>query len=439
MHRTWPCRCLCRGAANRVARRFEKPSASGFLPLSQRMELPVARGGREWREVGWLHGSRVACEGWFPAHAVQRIAYPLQAKRPPGTAELDLHAGDRCLAIDDVVPVVDGYLPLMPGLQLEVWHVGKDSEEAGWLYGVIVSKSGWFPQDAVAMAPQATHQYTNQPSRPSTCAGSKTAAKCGQQKRSAAQVTVGLARQPPQTSIDNFTDWAQKASTEGDLHKAGFAIFRSAFSAEEVALLHAELPSLTEGGSGVNMSEQRKGNGQYNYLFGLPPSLARWRAVAYEALLPLARCFLNEHGAEVRAAGKPFDFHGEQLPATLAEFEILCKRHGQSRASSLLLRYGEGGENRAHRDIYGDISYPMQLLVLLHEPGLDFRGGEFFTILQGREHRADLRRGDLLVFRTSCKHGCRPVLRGQRNTVQRHAVGLQFALRQLRSNRIARA
>eukprot|EP00928_Gymnodinium_smaydae_P065339 TRINITY_DN48500_c0_g1_i1.p1 TRINITY_DN48500_c0_g1~~TRINITY_DN48500_c0_g1_i1.p1 ORF type:complete len:249 (+),score=22.36 TRINITY_DN48500_c0_g1_i1:54-749(+) len=223
----------------------------------------------------------------------------------------------------------------------------------------------------------------------------------------------------------------------------GFAIFQSALSAREVDEVQRLLPHLTEAG-GVRMDEQRKGSGAYDYLRELPPSLEALRANAYESLVPLASRFLAMHRSELQGCGKPFQMdvsvgQQETFPATLREFEELCRCRGQTRPSCLWLRYGEGGENRPHRDIYGDVSFPLQMLILLHEPGYHFTSGEFFTCVNGREHRAHMQLGDLLVFRTSCKHGCRKVQRGRCDDVQRHVVGLQFALRQLRKDRFQRS
>ena len=168
------------------------------------------------------------------------------------------------------------------------------------------------------------------------------------------------------------------------------------------------------------------------------------REVAYEAFLPLATAFLDCHRLEVQSSRRTFSLASnptkrqDTLPGTLPEFEELCARKGQTRPSNLYLWYQEGGENRAHRDIYGEVSFPLQMVLMLHQHGEDFTGGSFFTIVNGRKHEATMNRGDLLIFRTSCLHGCTPVLRGRRAEAKRSVLGLQFALRQLLRDRRAR-
>ena len=184
----------------------------------------------------------------------------------------------------------------------------------------------------------------------------------------------------------------------------------------------------------------------YDYLRQLPVSLATLREVAYEALLPVAAELLESHKLEVQSSRRTFSLSGldsaekrlETLPTTLQEFEDLCIRRGQTRPSNLFLWYQEGGENHEHRDIYGEVSFPLQMVLMLHQEGEDFTGGRFFTKMNGRKHEAAMNRGDLLVFRTACLHGCTPVHRGKRATVKRYVLGLQFALRQLLRERRAK-
>eukprot|EP00913_Durusdinium_trenchii_P034840 g32589.t1 len=210
--------------------------------------------------------------------------------------------------------------------------------------------------------------------------------------------------------------------------QGGFAILQRALEPSDVDALLLELPGFLEGGT-VRMEEQSKGNGGYDYLRQLPLQLSSLKEVAYEMFLPTASELLEQHGLEVTACGRvmcnELDVRERrrELPPTLEDFEALCERKG---------------ENRAHRDIYGEVSYPLQMLLLLSQPGQDFTGGRFFTLVDGRKHEAQMSRGDLLVFRTSCKHGCTVVRRGRNPTTQRMVVGLQFAKRALRRERLAR-
>eukprot|EP00438_Fugacium_kawagutii_P004895 Skav229208 [mRNA] locus=scaffold2439:79155:79954:+ [translate_table: standard] len=77
------------------------------------------------------------------------------------------------------------------------------------------------------------------------------------------------------------------------------------------------------------------------------------------------------------------------------------------------------------------------MVLLLSRPEEDFSEGKFFTIVDGQEHTADMKCGDLLIFRTSCLHGCTSVRRGRNRTVHRWVVGFQFPKRQDRRKRVA--
>ncbi|NNM61303.1 MAG: hypothetical protein HKM03_03970 [Steroidobacteraceae bacterium] len=44
-------------------------------------------------------------------------------------------------------------------------------------------------------------------------------------------------------------------------------------------------------------------------------------------------------------------------------------------------RIGEPGDyNRLHQDVYGDLVFPLQVVIRLDEPGRDFTGGEFILV-----------------------------------------------------------
>jgi len=350
-----------------------------------------------------------------------------------------------------------GYLPLSAGSQVDLLYIGAHGGAQGWLFGCSGGASGWFPRDVIGSvaatsmveaAPTSADQQVERSFRSSWHTNVRSGSEQQQwQKWQGQQWWSWETGQPWQRSSTSagarFRRWAASSDTRVALERTGLAIFRDAFRAVELSELQTELPDLLEGGR-IRMSDQKKGDGVYDYLRRLPTRLADFRTLAYEALLPLAAQFLETHAYEVvRLANKEFDLSlfargGQELPPTLAEFEELCRQKVQSRPSCLLLRYGEGGENKPHRDVYGPVSFPLQMLVLLHEPEYDFSGGQFFTHVNGREYLADAYRGDLIVFRTSCKHGCKRVLPGRQSVVQRHVIGLQFALRQLRRERLAR-
>jgi hypothetical protein len=72
----------------------------------------------------------------------------------------------------------------------------------------------------------------------------------------------------------------------------------------------------------------------------------------------------------------------QRFPTTFAELQALCHARGQLHPTALVLRYGEGGYNALHQDLYGDIFFPIQLVLALNEPGEDYTGGEFVLVQQ---------------------------------------------------------
>ena len=109
---------------------------------------------------------------------------------------------------------------------------------------------------------------------------------------------------------------------------------------------------------------------------------------------------------------------------------------GQLKPTPLILQYGSGGYNALHQDLYGEMFFPMQVVVFLNEPDVDHTGGEFVLIEQ--KPRAQSKpivlkpnKGDMLVFTTSfrpvkgklgyyrvnMKHGVSEITGGVRHTL----------------------
>jgi hypothetical protein len=130
----------------------------------------------------------------------------------------------------------------------------------------------------------------------------------------------------------------------------------------------------------------------------------------------------------------------EAFPPDLAAYLRQCHAAGQTRPTPLLLRYGPGGFNCLHQDLYGDMVFPLQVTVLLSEPGTDFTGGEFVLVeqrprAQSRAAVVPLRLGEAVIFpvhhrpgigtrgpyRLTMRHGVSRI-----HTGQRHTLGLIF-------------
>lgn len=116
----------------------------------------------------------------------------------------------------------------------------------------------------------------------------------------------------------------------------------------------------------IDMQRYRFGDGCYRYFdYPLPPIVQALRTRLYCALAPLANTWAERLGQD------------SAFPPTLDAFLAQCHRAGQQQPTPLLLRYTAGGYNRLHQDRYGELFFPLQLVVMLSRPGVDFTGGEW--------------------------------------------------------------
>ena len=129
------------------------------------------------------------------------------------------------------------------------------------------------------------------------------------------------------------------------------------------------------------MARHRFGEGEYKYFAPpLPPLVAEPAAKA----VPAARAGGEPLGGGARRR--------ERFPPSLDGLLDRCARAGQARPTPLVLRYREGGYNCLHQDVYGEITFPLQALIPLSRPGVDFTGGEFLLVEQ-RPRAQSRRRG----------------------------------------------
>ena len=142
----------------------------------------------------------------------------------------------------------------------------------------------------------------------------------------------------------------------------------------------------------IVMERHAYGRGEYQYFaYPLPDTVAQLRAALYPALARVANAW-NERLRE-----------GRVFPATLEAYLAQCHAAGQTRATPLLLRYEAGGFNCLHQDLYGDLVFPLQVVVQLSDPAADFSGGEFILVeqrprAQSRAMVVTPRQGEAVVF-----------------------------------------
>jgi uncharacterized protein len=175
----------------------------------------------------------------------------------------------------------------------------------------------------------------------------------------------------------------------------------------------------------VDMARHRFGQGEYKYFARpLPEPVEQLKRALYPRLLPIARDWYAK-------LGRPAPW-----PDTLDEWLALCHAAGQAKSTAILLRYGPGDWNALHRDLYGDLVFPLQVVVNLSRPGADHTGGEFLLLeqrprAQSRGTAVTVPQGHGLVFTTRdrpvrssrgwsagpVRHGVSVIRSGQRFTL----------------------
>ncbi len=221
-------------------------------------------------------------------------------------------------------------------------------------------------------------------------------------------------------------DWG---AVEQSLDRYGNAVLPTLLSKAQCEQLCALYPREDRFRTRIAMARHGFGRGEYKYFaYPLPPLLDNLRHALYPRLAPIANRWNRQLGIDV------------QYPDALDAFLARCHQAGQTRPTPLILEYSVGDYNCLHQDLYGDHVFPLQVAILLSEPGTSFTGGEFvMTENSPGRQRADvvtLRQGDAVVFtvnqrpdaskrggtrKVTMRHGVSRIRSGRR-----HAVGLIF-------------
>ncbi len=217
-------------------------------------------------------------------------------------------------------------------------------------------------------------------------------------------------------------DWTRVGA---DLDGFGAAVLPGLLGPEECESLAGLYPEEGPFRSRIVMARHGFGRGEYKYFaYPLPDPIGTLRGALYRRLAPIANRWNESLGVAV------------QYPAAHAEFLARCHGAGQRRPTPLLLQYGPDDFNCLHQDLYGEQVFPLQVAVLLSEPGRDFTGGEFVLTeqrprMQSRAEVVPLRQGDGVVFavhhrpvrgtrgvyRVNLRHGVSRIRSGRRHTV----------------------
>lgn len=217
-------------------------------------------------------------------------------------------------------------------------------------------------------------------------------------------------------------DWPGIA---GELDAHGCAVLDALLSPQQCRALAGLYADDALFRSRVVMGRHGFGRGEYKYFsYPLPDVVASLRHTIYPRLVPIANRWNAAMGSEVR------------YPDTHAAFLQRCHAAGQSHPTPLLLQYGAGDYNCLHQDLYGEHVFPLQVAILLSEPGRDFSGGEFVLTeqrprMQSRVEVLPWRQGDAVIFavhqrpvpgtrgsyRVNLRHGVSRVRSGHRHTL----------------------
>lgn len=218
------------------------------------------------------------------------------------------------------------------------------------------------------------------------------------------------------------TNWQ---SVSESMNEKGYAIIPKILSDEQCNELIQEYNNKNLYRKTVVMERYRFGLGEYKYFdYPLPQIIQTVRETIYPKLSPIANLWMK-----VLNIDKIF-------PETFEELQSLCHQNNQLKPTPLILKYGKGGFNTLHQDLYGDVYFPMQTVLFLNEPDEDFTGGEFVLTQQTPRAQSKaivlkLKKGEMLIFttnfrpikgtrgyyRVNMKHGVSEVISGERHTL----------------------
>jgi uncharacterized protein len=217
-------------------------------------------------------------------------------------------------------------------------------------------------------------------------------------------------------------DWPQAA---GELDAQGCAVLKNLLTPEECRALAALYGDDKQFRSRIVMGSHGFGRGEYKYFaYPLPQLIAQLRPALYARLQSVANRWNEAMGIDIR------------YPHRHEAFLKRCHEAGQTRPTPLLLQYQSGDYNCLHQDLYGEHVFPLQVAILLSEPGRDFAGGEFVLTeqrprMQSRAEVVPLAQGDGVAFavhhrpvqgtrgsyRVNMRHGVSRLRSGHRHTV----------------------
>lgn len=220
----------------------------------------------------------------------------------------------------------------------------------------------------------------------------------------------------------NTIDWQYVSES---MNEKGYVILPNILEDEQCNELIKEYNNKNLYRKTVIMERYRFGLGEYKYFdYPLPNIIQTLRETIYPKLSPISNLWMKMLKID------------NVFPDTFEELQLLCHQNDQFKPTPLILKYGKGGFNTLHQDLYGEVYFPMQCVLYLNEPEKDFTGGEF--VLTQQTPRAQSKaivlkpqKGDMLIFTTNfrpmkgtrgyyrakMKHGVSEVISGERHTL----------------------
>ena len=164
----------------------------------------------------------------------------------------------------------------------------------------------------------------------------------------------------------------------------------------------------------ITMERHSFGLGEYKYFkYPLPDLIHTIREAVYPKLVPIANMWMKMLNIK------------RYYPDEFDELQKLCHQNNQLKPTVLILKYGKGGYNTLHQDLYGDIFFPFKLVFFLNEVDTDYSGGEFVLTQQIPRAQSKAivlrpRKGGMLIITTNFRpmNGSKGYYRAQ----MRHGV-----------------
>lgn len=221
-------------------------------------------------------------------------------------------------------------------------------------------------------------------------------------------------------------DWL---AITAELHSKGYAVIPQVLSPGECKHLYGMYHDSFLYRNSISMKRYRFGEGEYKYFtYPLPPAIQVLREEFYKPLAHIGNDWMKKLSMDM------------QFPEEHDKLIALCHSKNQKRPTPLILQYRAGGYNTLHQDLYGEIYFPFQVVLVLSQQGQDYDGGEF--VLTEQVPRAQSKaavikpnQGDAVIFTTNfrpvkgtrgyyrahMKHGVSEVKWGER-----YALGIIF-------------